>query len=138
MESLTVTPGKPPVERPQASAFPDRPGDHPGDDPGDDSVSIDTVGLTLAGLTYDVRQLYGIGRNDGGAAVVDVRPGSPAAARGIRPGDVILAVGRTRVESPDQVAAEVRRARTAGQRSGLLLVARRGSQRYVALPLGVA
>jgi putative serine protease PepD len=43
-----------------------------------------------------------------GATVVTVAPGSPAAAAGIEPGDVITAVGKQRVDDPVGLTAAVR------------------------------
>ena len=51
-------------------------------------------------------------------------PGSDAAEKGIRRGDVILSVNRQGVTAPAQVLAAVDEARRAGRNSVLLLVTR--------------
>src|SRR5690606_18241846 len=65
-----------------------------------------------------------------GALGAAVRPGSPAARHGLRPGDVIVEIDRERIESADQAAAALERAR--GE-SVLLLVRRGESQLFVAV-----
>ncbi|MCH7645237.1 MAG: PDZ domain-containing protein [Myxococcales bacterium] len=64
--------------------------------------------------------------------------GSAAARRGLRPGDVIVAVGQEPVDTPDQVAEKVTHAAANKQRSVLFLVARAGGQRFVPVELEVS
>jgi serine protease Do len=66
-----------------------------------------------------------------GVAVVDVAPGSAAAERGLKPGDVILEVAGTEVHQP----SDVRDALKANTRSRvLMLVKTEDGQRFLALP----
>ena len=60
---------------------------------------------------------------------------SPAARKGLRPGDVIAMVGRQPVASPDDVVREVAKARDAERSSVLLKIVRGSQSRYVALGL---
>lgn len=55
------------------------------------------LGLSVESLPAQQRQALQI---DGGVLVRDVRPGSPAAKAGVRPGDVITQLGFTGVDSP--------------------------------------
>ena len=64
-----------------------------------------------------------------------VAPGSPAARKGLRPGDVIVMVGQKAVASPDDVIREVGKAREADRPSVLLKIVRGNDSRYVALGL---
>lgn len=70
-----------------------------------------------------------------GAVVAEVRPGSEAARKGIRPGDRILAVDGEPAADAAGAAALVRQARGGGRQAVLLQVERGGGSRYVALRL---
>lgn len=91
------------------------------------------LGLGLAPLTPSLAQRYGIQATKG-VVVVGVQQGSPAAATGIQPGDVIERVGQTAVSTPQEVQAAVKSilGRQSGQdRSVALYVNRRGERRFV-------
>jgi serine protease Do len=74
-------------------------------------------------------------RPEGGVAIARVEPGSPAAERGLRPGDVVLRVGDREAKAPSDVAEAVDAARSAGRPSIALQVERDGARRFVAIPL---
>jgi serine protease Do len=65
------------------------------------------LGLALADLTPDVRQQLNVPEQVHGAAIQDVRPGSPADDAGLAPGDVILEVNRKPVDSAENVTNAV-------------------------------
>jgi serine protease Do len=68
-----------------------------------------------------------------GVQVIEVAPGSPAAGRGLKPGDIILEVAGVEVHG----AGDVRDAlKSAGKKRVLMLVRSGDSQRFVALPSG--
>jgi serine protease Do len=96
------------------------------------------LGLALAPLTPELRQRFGLEDGTKGVVVTAVRPDSPAAEIGMRPGDVVLKVNQTPVNAPRQVADQLAKARKDGRSTVLLLIAREDSQRFVALPLGKA
>jgi len=73
-----------------------------------------------------------------GAAVMRVAPGSVAAQRGLRPGDVILRAGGREVSGPRDVAAAIEAARRADREAVALQIQRGEASRFVALPLGEA
>jgi serine protease Do len=64
-----------------------------------------------------------------------VQPGSPAAEKGLQPGDVIVEADRKQVSDPKAVAEAVRKAAERGDQTILLLVNREGQDRFVAVPL---
>ena len=65
------------------------------------------LGLALANLTPDVRQQFNVPDQVHGAAIQEVRPGSPADDAGLTPGDVITEVNRKPVDSADNVINDV-------------------------------
>jgi serine protease Do len=75
---------------------------------------------------------------DGGAQVTRVEPGSVAAERGLRAGDVIRRAGDRDVKAPRDVAEAVEKARGAGQASIALQVERGEGRRFIAVPLRAA
>ncbi len=108
--------------------------DSPADRPAARPVDSDE-GMTLGALTPDVRNTYGLSEDIDGVVVLDVEAGSPADAKGIRAGDVILEVGQRPVNTPQDVLKAFDTAREAGRQSVLLLVDRNGDKRFVAITL---
>ncbi|MGK7866514.1 Do family serine endopeptidase [Falsiroseomonas sp. E2-1-a20] len=70
-----------------------------------------------------------------GVQVAGVEPGSIAAARGMRTGDVILRAGDREVASPQDLAEAVQAARRDGRPAIALQIDREGGRAFVALPL---
>lgn len=91
-----------------------------------------TLGLTLRPLTAEDRSQLGLPDTVEGALVVQVAPDSPAAEKGLRPGDVITQVNQKPVTSAADAVAELRKAKDEKSRA-LLLVRRGDGQRFVAL-----
>ena len=91
-------------------------------------------GLILAPLTAAARRYFHLS-TDQGVVVSAVDPTSEAFTSGITPGDVIEQVQNTLVDSPDQVMRLIGRAQ-GNQRFVALLVARKTSQRWIALYSG--
>ncbi len=67
-----------------------------------------------------------------GALVVAVAPDSPAADKGVRPGDVITRVNQQNVKNAAEAVTALNAAKKGDSRA-LLLVRRGDSQRFVAL-----
>ncbi|HEY0526441.1 MAG TPA: DegQ family serine endoprotease [Stellaceae bacterium] len=97
--------------------------------------TVDALGLSLAKVTPELRRDLDLPDDTKGVVVVDVDDDSAAAQRGVRPGDVIAAVGRDAVTTPEQVKEKVDGAKRAGRRTVLLRVQREGSAQFLALPL---
>jgi serine protease Do len=86
------------------------------------------LGLTLAPASNE------LGRGMKGVAITRVDPDSPAAEKGLQPGDVItVAAGKT-VSTPEEVKKAVAEAKHEGRKAVLLQVERDGNSRYVAVP----
>jgi len=65
------------------------------------------LGLAMGELTPGVRQQLNVPANVHGAAIEQVRPGSPAEDAGLQPGDVIMEVNRHPATSSDQVVSDL-------------------------------
>ena len=90
------------------------------------------LGLQLRPLGDGERGMLGLPSDVNGAVVADVEPGSPAAEKGIRPGDVITRVNQKAVSSVGDAVAALNSARESKE-TALLLVRRGDAQRFVAL-----
>jgi serine protease Do len=100
-----------------------------------ESGIIKTLGLTLAAITPELKEKFSLGEDAKGVIVVDVAKDSPAAAKGVRPGDMIMEAAQEEVKSPGEVSGKVDEAKKQGRKSILLLVERQGDLRFVALRL---
>jgi S1-C subfamily serine protease len=99
----------------------------------DGTVDYTWVGVGYTPLTPEIAQQFGIDA-ESGVVVESVEPGSPAAAAGLRPGDVIVAVEGKPLESAEQLLGEIR-ARRPGQPLRLRVL-RDGQERDVTVTLG--
>jgi serine protease Do len=102
---------------------------------GENGDSAASLGLSLMPLTPDSRRRFGVEESVEGALVASVDPSSPAARKGLRPGDVILGVGQEAVSGPSEVVDEVARLREDERPSVVFQVARGGDRRFLAVPL---
>ncbi|MFE0754841.1 DegQ family serine endoprotease [Inquilinus sp. NPDC058860] len=98
--------------------------------------ALDALGVTLSALTDALRKQYSLADDQKGVVVTAVTGGSPAAEKGLKPGDVIVEVGQAEVSAPADVAKKIDEARNGGRKSVLLLVESGGDLRFVALPVG--
>ncbi len=71
-----------------------------------------------------------------GIAVLDVRPGSKAAERGLRPGDVILSINGEDVDNFKALRGGMKSARQSGRKSALLEVRRQDQTVFIPVPVG--
>jgi serine protease Do len=97
--------------------------------------TVDTLGLSLAKVTPELRQDLDLPPSAKGVVIVDLEEDSAAAKRGMRPGDLIVAVGREPVNAPEQVVEKIEAAKKAGRKVILLRIEREGTSEFVALPL---
>ena len=82
------------------------------------------LGLSLQPLNAEIIRALNLPAETRGVVITSIDPGSDAAEKGIRRGDVILSVNRQPVTAPAQVLSAVDTARRAGRSSVLLLVKR--------------
>ena len=104
----------------------------------DSGANSGHIGLALAPLTDNARSQLGLDKDIKGAVVARVAPGSVAEKSGIQPGDVIVKVGDKSVTSPDDAVAKIHAAEAGKKQAVALLVMRRGTTYYLALPLDKA
>ena len=100
-----------------------------------DSVA-ESLGLKLGVVNDETRRQFDLKGEVKGVLVVDVKAGSPAAEKGVRPGDAIVEVGQEEVKTAADIGAKITKAKEQGRKSVLLLVERGGDLRFVALTLG--
>jgi serine protease Do len=98
-------------------------------------LELSGLGVSLAPITDDARDKYAIAKDQKGVLITDVDGGTPAADRGLKPGDVIVEVQQVEVATPADVAAQVEKARKAGRGSVLMLVQRGDGPSFVPLSL---
>ncbi len=96
---------------------------------------LSQLGLSLVPLNENARAQYKLGSKIQGVVVSQVDPGSPAADKNFRPGDVIVEVQNQPVKSPGEVEARIDAEVKAGKKVVLLLVNRGGDLTYVGLRL---
>jgi serine protease Do len=95
---------------------------------------VDAVGLELSSLTDALRAEHAIAVGIDGVLVTATDPESPAAQKGIQPGDLIVEVDQTEVKKPADVAEIVQKVIDAGKKKSVLFtVSRQGSTRFVGL-----
>jgi serine protease Do len=99
------------------------------------AVAIDAFGLKLAKLSPELKKQFSLPDVATGVVITEVPPNSAAAAQGLRPGDLVIAVGHAVVATPEEMPQLAAAAKKAGQKKVLVRVQREGSTRFVALPL---
>lgn len=122
---LNVEIGKQPVSPKVASA-------------GTSGEMEDKVGLAVQELNPEIARQLGMPEDSKGVVVTGVKPGSPAAEKGLRRGDVLTKAGGKHLTSPDDLSKSIAEARRDGRKSVLALVKRGGGQRFIAIPVGAA
>ncbi len=95
------------------------------------------LGMEFSGLTDEARKNFKIKDSIKGVIITSVDPGSSAAERGLRPGDVIEEVNHQAVELPGDVAKAIDAAKNASSKKPALLLVSNGEgvARFIALPV---
>src|SRR5690606_14595022 len=65
------------------------------------------LGLSLTGLTRELRQQFGLSEQVKGVVITEIDAAGPAAEKGLRPGDVIVEVSQEEVASAQDVATRI-------------------------------
>jgi serine protease Do len=128
-ETMQVAVGR--LQETEEAALGDAPKDKPSES---DNATVSALGLTLSNITAALKDKFSL-KDDKGVVVVDVAGGSPAAQKGLEPGDVILEASQEEIKNPGQIAAKIAEAKKAGRSSILVLVDRQGELRFFALRL---
>ena len=141
---LTVTIGRLPEEEEEADGPVVEEGEdlgnvepEPAPEDGTGPEQEDLLGLSIAPLTDDLREKYGISDKIEGVVITNVEPNSPAAQKNVRPGDVIVEVTQEEVRQPQDVVTRLEAVKKSGRGRVLLLLSdAKGELRFVAVPTG--
>ena len=141
---LTVTIGRLPEEEEEADGPVVEEGEdlgnvepEPAPEDGTGPEHEDLLGLSIAPLTDDLREKYGISDKIEGVIITNVEPNSPAAQKNVRPGDVIVEVTQEEVRQPQDVVTRLEAVKKSGRGRVLLLLSdAKGELRFVAVPTG--
>jgi serine protease Do len=94
------------------------------------------LGIQFAGLNADNRKSFGIADSVDGVVVTQVAPGSAAAEKGLKPGDVVVEVAQEFMKTPSAVSAKVASLKKEGRRNAQMMIAApNGDLRFIAVPL---
>ncbi len=97
------------------------------------SGAVAGTGIAVADLDTASRSRFGLDGKVTGAVVSRIEPGSPAAAKGLRRGDVIQRVATMEIRSAADVVDAIAKARKDGRKTVTLLIDRKGEDRFVAI-----
>lgn len=129
--SLNVAVGEMLDEQPEQAKAAEKP------QPSPSGHVVAGTGLSVAPLTPQLRDRFGLDEETQGLVVIDVKDG-PAAEKGMKPGDVITEAGHKTVRSTADLTKMIDQARATGQKFLLLRIETTQAPRYVALPLAEA
>jgi len=107
------------------------------DDAGDAApAATSALGMQLSAIDEAARKSFKIKDGVKGVINASIEPNSPAAEKGLRPGDVIEEINQQAVATPADVGKSIAALKNAGKKSALLLVSNgAGDVRFVALTL---
>lgn len=104
-----------------------------GGGPGGQGGGGGKLGITVAPVTPQSAQQFGLPRGTQGVVIESVDPNGPAAQAGLQPGDVIEQVNRQNVRTPQDVQSALQR----GNGGTALLLIQRGNQTiFLTVPMG--
>ena len=98
-------------------------------------IELSGLGLHVAPLNNELRDRFSLKPEQKGVVIMEVAPGSAAAERELRPGDVIAEVQQERVNTPSEVQARLEALRKQNRPTALFLIETPQGQRFVPLRL---
>ena len=99
------------------------------------TMMLSGLGARLSPLTDELRDQYKLGADQKGVVVTDVQSDGAAAARGVKPGDVIVEVQQEPVSTPQDVQDRLEKYRKQSRKTVLMLVQNNDGMRWIPLPL---
>jgi serine protease Do len=102
---------------------------------GPKTTELADLGIKIAPVSNDLRDKFQLDGDQKGVVITDVAPGSAAADRGLKAGDVIVEVQQAEVSSPADVQKRVEAARKADRKFVLMLIQRQDGKQYLPLSL---
>ncbi len=97
-------------------------------------AEVPDLGLSVETLTPDLAARIGLPEGTTGVLVTQIDPNGSATDKGLREGDVIVAVNQTQVGSAGDVTAAIEAAKSQNRDAALLLVQRGPDRTFVAVP----
>ena len=125
---LQATVGELPDEQKIATTTPDKPVPAK-------PLELSGLGLRLSPITPEAREKYSLGADQKGVLITEVVNGTPAADKGLKPGDVIVEVQQEEVNAPSDVQDRVDRIQKSSRKSVLMLVQTSDGLHWVPLSL---
>ncbi len=92
---------------------------------------IENIGLTVAPLTEELAEKFDLDTGETGIVVVDVTDGSPAADKGVQPGDILRRLNQSAITSVDKLVEGIASAKKDGRKGVLMLIESDGRTRFV-------
>ena len=99
-------------------------------EPAEETVLTD-IGLAVSSLTAELAEQFGLSADEQTIIVVDVAEGSPAAEKGVQPGDIIRRLNQSAISSVSQLVDGVEKAKQSGRKGVLMLIESEGQTRFV-------
>ena len=93
------------------------------------------AGMSFTDLTNEIRKRFDLSDESIGVVVVGVNDNSPAAERGIKPGDIIQKVDQVDINTSKEILKLVDEAKNKNKSSILFLIKRGLNARFIALPI---
>src|SRR5262249_15821789 len=98
-------------------------------------VTVEALGLKLAKPTAELSKQFSLPDGAKGAVITEVAPSSAGAAQGLRPGDLVIAIGHAKITNAEEVSQLTATAKKTGQKKVVVGIEGEGNTRFVALPV---